>query len=158
MKPMCRPKDRTSSSVNKEWVEDELKSDVLLLQRKCYMVGIHLPLLQICSRGMTAAIFTTNDIFLRNKEPSHSRSKEANVFLQRFDRRWEQVRQKDTKPLSQKTNPYYRDAQEMTPELMLVRLNKCREDLDTAHNSSFPTTTQTSLMDSGPPHQQRKHM
>lgn len=46
-----------------------------MLWRKCYVVNIHLPLLQFCSRRMTAATFPTNDMFFRNKEPSHSRSK-----------------------------------------------------------------------------------
>lgn len=58
------------------------------MQRKCYVVNIHLPLLQICGRRMTAAAFPANDMFFRNKEPSHSRSKGANGFLERrFDKR-----------------------------------------------------------------------
>lgn len=70
-----------------------------------------------------------------------SRSKRGNVFLQRrCEQRWKEVSQRDIKPLSQKRNLYYTDAQEKTLVLMLVRLS-----LNAKKPYTFLTTL-TSLM------------
>lgn len=129
-----------------------------MLQRKCYVVNIHPPLLQICSRRTTAVTSTASPPTTCSSGIKNQVTQEARKGMCSCRGGMTKGEEERHQTAVTKDKSVLQRCKDTTLVPVLVRLNKYRKDLHIAHNSSFPVTTQVSFMDSGPSRQQRKCM